>query len=149
MYIYTEWRRALDVCENVWTWVSGREEGNPTRSTDVNNLIQRVKKKEVGKQGVSSKVKCAMAQAKLQRMQNILQNHNKNHYIWRYGLYSLTNFHFHLIGRIDDTTQVLIENIWIHDSFPNALKTCLSWSKNVTEDIYTNLFITCLSRIYY
>ena len=61
-------------------WVSGREEGNPKRSTDVNNLIRRVKKKEVRKQGVSSnKAKGAMTQAEFRRMQNILQNLNKNH----------------------------------------------------------------------
>ena len=114
--------------------MSGREEGNPTRRTNVNNLIRRVKKKEVRKQGVSSKAKRAMTQAEFQRMQNILQNHNKNRLIWRYGLYSLTNFQFHLIGQIDDTTQVLIENIQIHNSFPNALKTRLSWTKNVTEE---------------
>jgi hypothetical protein len=28
-------------------WYSGRNEGNPTRSIETNNLIKRVKKKEV------------------------------------------------------------------------------------------------------
>jgi hypothetical protein len=66
-------------------------------------------------------------------MQNIVQNH-KSKFIWRFGLYALTNFQFHLLARIDDTTQVLVENICVHDSFCNALKTRLSWSKNVTEE---------------
>jgi hypothetical protein len=35
-------------------WSSGRNEGNPTRSIEINNLIKRVKKKEVRKQGVAS-----------------------------------------------------------------------------------------------
>ena len=32
------------------------------------------------------------------------------------------------------STQVLIENIRVHDSFCNALKTRLNWSKNVSEE---------------
>ncbi len=54
--------------------------------------------------------------------------------MWRYGLYALTNFQFHLIARIDDTTQVLVDNNCIHDNSCNALKTRLNWSKNVTEE---------------
>ena len=103
-------------------------------SSDVNNLIRRVKKKEVRKQGVLSKAKRPLTEAEFRKMQNILQNHNKFNFIWRYGLYSLTNFQFHMIARIDDTTQVLIDNIQVHDSFPNALKTRMNWSKNVTEE---------------
>ena len=94
------WKKAISyfMPDRLVSWVSGRNEGIPTRSTDVNNLIRRVKKKEVRKQGVSSKAKRPMTQAEFRRMQNVLQNHNKNHFIWRYGLYSLTNFQFHLIG---------------------------------------------------
>jgi hypothetical protein len=114
-------------------WVSGRNEGNPTRSIEVNSLIKRIKKKEVRKQGVLSKAKRPVTEDEFRRMQNILQNHKSN-IIWRYGLYALTNFQFHLLARIDDTTQVLVENIRVHDSFCNALKTRLNWSKNVTEE---------------
>ena len=82
-----------------------------------------------------SKAKRPLTEAEFRQMQKILQNHNRNNFIWRYGLYALTNFQFHLIARIDDTTQVLIENIQVqHDSFPNALKTRMNWSKNVTEE---------------
>ena len=55
--------------------------------------------------------------------------------VWHYGLYALTtNFQFHLIACIDDTTQVLVDNVRVHDNFCNALKMKLNWLKNVTEE---------------
>ena len=76
---------------------------------------------------------------------------------------ALINFQFHLIARIDDatqartvpddnfpsslmlmldlprrscspTSQVILENLCVHVSFPNALKTRLNWSKNVNDE---------------
>ena len=81
-----------------------------------------------------SKAKRPLTEGLFRRMQNILQHHKSN-IIWRYGLYALTNFQFHLLARIDDTTQVLVENICVHDSFCNALKTRLNWSKNVKKEM--------------
>jgi hypothetical protein len=47
---------------------------------------------------------------------------------------AMVNFQFHVIGRIDDTTQVLVNHsICVHDTFPNCLKTKLNWSKNVGD----------------
>ena len=54
--------------------------------------------------------------------------------IWRYGMTALCNFQFHLIARIDDTTQLVLEHIRVHNTFPNALKTRLNWSKNVEDE---------------
>jgi hypothetical protein len=54
--------------------------------------------------------------------------------IWKYGMPALMNFQFHLIARIDDTTQVILEHICTHDNFENALKTRLNWSKNVQDE---------------
>ncbi len=129
------WKKAVSffMPDRLVVWVLGHNEGNPTRSIEVNSLIKRIKKKEVRKQGVLSKAKRPLTEDEFQRMQNILQNHKSN-IIWRHGLYALTNFQFHLLARIDDTTQVLVENIRIHDSFCNALKTRMNWSKNVTEE---------------
>jgi hypothetical protein len=130
------WKKAISffMPNRLIAWTSGRNEGNPTRSIDVNNLIKRVKKKEVRKQGVASQCRRAITEAEFRTMQKILQNHDRNSLIWRYGLYALTNFQFHLLARIDDTTQVLVENLKVHDSFCNALKTRLNWSKNVSDE---------------
>jgi len=42
--------------------------------------------------------------------------------IWKYGMPALMNFQFHLITKIDDTTQVVLEDICTHDNFEKALK---------------------------
>jgi hypothetical protein len=130
------WKKALSffMPNRLIVWVLGRNEGNPTRSIEVNNLIKRVRKKEVRKQGVAPQCRRAMTEAEFRTMQNILRNHDGRSLIWQYGLYALTIFQFHLIARIDDTTQVLVENIRVHDSFCHALKTRLNWSKNVSEE---------------
>jgi hypothetical protein len=46
----------------------------------------------------------------------------------------MVSFWFHLIGWIDDSTQVLVENLRIYNSFANCLKTKLNWSKNGGEE---------------
>jgi hypothetical protein len=62
-------------------------QGNPTRSIEVNTLIKKVKKKEVRKQGVSSKARRAVAHVEFRRMQSILRE--KNDVLRRYGIPSL------------------------------------------------------------
>ena len=42
--------------------------------------------------------------------------------LWQYGMSAMISFPFHLIGRIDDSMQVLlIENLCIHIFFANWL----------------------------
>jgi hypothetical protein len=45
----------------------------------------------------------------------------------------MVNFQFHLIARVDDTTQLVLEHIRVHDNFPNCLKAQLNWSKNAND----------------
>jgi hypothetical protein len=47
---------------------------------------------------------------------------------------AMINFQSHVIGRIDDTTQVVVDHLRVHDSFLNCLKTKLNWSKNVGDE---------------
>jgi hypothetical protein len=47
---------------------------------------------------------------------------------------ALINFQFHLIARIDNTTQLILDHIQVHDSLDNALKPRLNWSKNVWDE---------------
>jgi len=51
----------------------------------------------------------------------------------RYGISAMTNFQFHLIARVDNSTQLVLEHNRVHDKFPSALKTRLNWSKNVDD----------------
>jgi hypothetical protein len=53
---------------------------------------------------------------------------------WKFGMPAFLNYQFHLIARIDNTTQVTIDNIRVYDKFSNCLKTKLNWSKNGQEE---------------
>ena len=58
------WKKAISffMPNRLMVWVSGRNEGNPTRSIEVNNLIKRVKKKEVRKQGAALQCRRAITE---------------------------------------------------------------------------------------
>ena len=122
-------------------WSTTRNEGNPTRSNEINDLLKRVKRKEVRKQGVSPKCRRAITDREFRLLLTVLQAENSeiavatNPIVLRFGLPALLNFQFHLIARIDDTTQVLLSNLRAHDFYgTNVLKTRLNWSKNVAEE---------------
>ena len=101
------------------TWNSSRMEGNPTKSLEVNGLIKRVKKKEVRKQGADSMARRALTEKEYRMLQRIFKTENPPTrplgMIWEFGMPALLNYQFHLIARIDDTTQVTIDNIRVHD----------------------------------
>ena len=83
-------------------------------------------------------------------MKNIFVNRNRDNWLWRCGLYALTNFQFHMLARIDDTTQVLLDKIQIHNNFCNVLKTRMNWSKNVQEerDAPFQIVLGCMDSLY-
>jgi hypothetical protein len=125
-------------------WSVTRTEGNPTRSALVNGLIKRVKKKEARKQGVDSQTQQPMLGQEFVVMHDLLKRNvlsagrrgeGAHDVFWkRYGISAMVNFQFHLIARVDDSTQLVLEHIRVHDAFPNALKTRLNWSKNVDDE---------------
>ena len=78
------WKKAISLFmpNRLIVWVSGCKEGNPTRSIiEVNNLIKRVKKQEVRKQGRPSKAKRSLTVEEWKTMKNIIVN-NKNRDNW-------------------------------------------------------------------
>ena len=107
-------------------------QGNRTRSIEINNLIKQVKKKEVRKQGAPSHARRPMKTDEFRLVHGILQG-SKNP-LWKFGINAMINFMFHLIAQIDDTTQVVLDHVWVHDHFPYLLKVKLNWSKNVNEE---------------
>ena len=139
-------------------WSVTRAEGNPTQSQEVNALIKRVKKKEARKQGAESKTKRPMVGDKFVAMHDVLKKmgaasgRTTTHasYWQRYGISALVNFQFHMIARVDDSTQVVLEHIRVHDNFPHALKTRLNWSKNVQDkrDAPWQIVLGALNPVY-
>jgi hypothetical protein len=66
-------------------WSRTQEEGNPTRSIEINDLIKRVKKKEVRQQGAASKTRRPMKEAKFRLLIEVLKGNN-NSYLWKFGI---------------------------------------------------------------
>ena len=125
-------------------WSVTRTEGNPTQSREVNNLLKNVKKKEARKQGAKSRTRRAMIDHEFTDLHDILSRADndgdggrttKHASYWkRYGISAIVKFQFHLMARIDDSTQVTLQHILVHDHFSNVLKTRLNWSKNVSDE---------------
>jgi hypothetical protein len=140
------WKKALSffMPNRLMAWNRLTNQGNPTRSIEINDLIKRVKKKEVCKQGVPSSARRPMKEREFRRLHYILRE--SANVLWKLGIPALLNFMYHLIARIDDSTQVMMEHLRAHDNFDFALKCRLNWSKNVEEerDAPWQLFIGCM-----
>jgi len=132
------WKKAISfhMPDRLHGWRTGSNDGNPTRSVEVNDFIKRVKKLEARKQGAESQTRRPMLETEFRRLHEVFKSYDQsqNASIWKYGMPALINLQFHLIARIDDMTQVVLEHIRVHDNFPNALKTHLNWSKNVQDE---------------
>ena len=118
-------------------WSAMRMEGNSTQSIQVNSLIKRVRKKEARKQGVPSSARRPILGEEFVALHAILNEYGNQgaRVCWkRFGISAMVNFQFHLIARVDDTTQLVLEHIRVHDNFSNCLKTRLNWSKNVNDE---------------
>jgi hypothetical protein len=113
-------------------WNEISQVGNPTRSVEVNNLIKRVKKKEVRKQGKKSSARRPLEPAEFLRTLRML---NESHDIKRkYMVPTAAKFQFCMVGRLDDTCRFEEVDLKPNLQFPFALLAKMCWSKNVMEE---------------
>jgi len=113
-------------------WNVQSETGNPTKSVQVNNMINKVKKMEVRKQGKETQARRPLTIDEFKFTLKKLKD--SDDFVWRYALPALCSFQFHLIARIDDTCQFMLNELMVHDLFPFALRGRMRWSKNVLEE---------------
>jgi hypothetical protein len=109
----------LYLMPNCNAWSGTRFEGNPTRSVLVNALIKRVTKKEARKQEVDLQSQRPMLGQEFVVMNDLLnwnvlsvgrRGEGAHDVFWkRYGILAMVNFQFHLIARVDDSTQLLLD----------------------------------------
>lgn len=132
------WKKAISfyMPDRLHGWRTGSNDGNPTKCAEVNDFIKYVKKLEARKQGAESQTRRPMTENEFRGLHKVFKSYGAPHssVIWKYGMPAIMNFQFHMIARIDDTTQVTIDHIRVHDNFENALKTRLNWSKNVNDE---------------
>jgi hypothetical protein len=132
------WKKAISffMPDRLHGWRTGTNDGNPTKCAEVNDFIKYIKKLEARKQGADSQTRRPMQEKEFRRLHEVFKSFGGSHssMIWKFGMPALINFQFHMIARIDDTTQVIMDHIRVHDNFENALKTKLNWSKNVQDE---------------
>lgn len=114
-------------------WCISTGTGNPTRSAQVNSLINKVKKLEVRKLGKASAARRALVDDEF--LQTLRLLHLREGDVMKILLISaVMNFQYSLIARIDDACHMEKEELKPHSRFDFALTVRLNWSKNVMEE---------------
>ena len=128
------WKKAISyfMPMKLEPWNPRTKEGNPTRSTVVNQMIKKVKKYEVQKQGAPSKARRALTAGKFESSIAILRKSEDP--VKRYVAPAFHIYQFNMITRLDDTSHVKHENIKSHPDYDFALLGQMCWSKNVNEE---------------
>jgi hypothetical protein len=113
-------------------WNSISKTGNPTRSIPVNELIKRVKKKEVRKQGKASSARRPLEPAEFEmtlEMCNAFDSITR-----KYMVPAIGKFQYTMVARLDDTCRIEEADLKPNPQFPFALLCKMCWSKNVLEE---------------
>jgi hypothetical protein len=111
-------------------WCNGQ--GNPTKSTLVNEMIKQVKKFEVRGEGKDSNAKRPLKQSEFRMTLQLLKAKDDWKCQRRYPMMAL--WQYHLIGRVDDVANFKTSDPRGHGDYDFALKTKVRWSKNVMEE---------------
>ena len=114
-------------------WDLRSNSGNPTKSIKVNDLIKRVKKHEVRKEGKASSARRAMELSEFQELVKRCRKMPQNH-VGRYTGAAYFLFQFHMIAIIDDVEHFRCEDITANIEYSHTLKSKMRWSKNVLEE---------------
>jgi regulator of replication initiation timing len=128
------WKKALSkfMPNKLMQWNALAGQGNPTKSSEVNDLIAKVKKCEVRRQGKKSSARRATKPEEYKRIIELLE---ENPGIFQnFCVPALIKFQFHMISRIDDASQFLMDNLTANDDNDFTLRSKLNWSKNVREE---------------
>ena len=93
-------------------WDAMSNVGNPTKSIKVSDVIQKVMKKEVRKQGKASTAQQPATHQEVKEAQNILMNESRPTDVIRCnGIPCMMQFQYNLIARIDDMAQFQCKNL--------------------------------------
>ena len=106
--------------------------GNPTRSAEVNDIINEIKKFEVRGEGCKSSAKRPIRENEFRKQLELLRAQPTFESKLKYPF--LLTWQWHLIGRLDDCANFELDDPRGHKEFDFALKTKVKWSKNVMEE---------------
>jgi hypothetical protein len=114
-------------------WDVDARRGNPTKSPQVNGIINRVKKSEVRAEGVPPQARRELTESEFRCIIRIAEKYCDVVAI-QLRLPTVAKFQLHLIARIDDTAHVRIADIRVHPHHDFALTVRLRWTKNCMEE---------------
>ena len=115
-------------------WNQQSSQGNPTRSSDLNDLIKIVKKREVRKQGKASCARRAMEISEFRQLVNEIRFPRHDGYTHKYALAAYFIFQFHMVARVDDVMHFKCNDLTPHLEYDFALKSKMCWSKNLLDE---------------
>ncbi|KAL3763929.1 LOW QUALITY PROTEIN: hypothetical protein ACHAW5_008367 [Stephanodiscus triporus] len=107
--------------------------GNPTKSTEVNDLIAFVKKKETRGQGKKSQADRPFEHSEFKQVLDTCHASVEADFDRKYRYPAMMKFMFHFIARGDDAAHVFKSSLVPSMQYPWALTCKLRWSKNVRE----------------
>jgi len=107
-------------------------QGNPTRSGPVNDIIKEVKKFEARGEGCPSHAKRAVRPNEFRKSIQLLRVQPSFECKYKYPMVCL--WQHTLIGRLDDAAHFKVEDPGGHPQFDFALQTNVRWSKNGMEE---------------
>jgi hypothetical protein len=113
-------------------WNCMAQNGNPTKSVEVNELIKTIKKKEVRKQGKPSQARRPLEPGELEQTLDMLNAYSD--ITKKYMVPTACKFQYTMVARLDDTAQLKEEDLKPYPEFPFALLCQMCWSKNVMEE---------------
>ena len=106
--------------------------GNPTRLVRANELMKKVKKKEVRKKGTVPSTSQATKQSEfVELIQTFCQsNNNVDHFI----LPAYFILQYNLIAWVYDIANYKMEDLYPNSEYDFILQSKMGWSKNVQEE---------------
>ena len=113
-------------------WNETHQAGNPTRARIINRLIAAIRRKET--RGVGSAAQADRHFTDDEMEQVIDSFRVKGSSIDRLRHAAMVAFQIHLVGRGDDCSKVLKNNLQRSSQFQDLLTVRLAWSKNVYEE---------------
>jgi hypothetical protein len=114
-------------------WDDIYERGNPTRSSAVNDVITKVKKYEVRREGVTSAARRPLEWEEFYLLLVLVRHLYADSDLW-FFLSAVFCLQWQIIGRIDDVMKLAKSTVLFNRREPSTLCVKMSWSKNITEE---------------
>ena len=115
------------------SWDQMHNTGNPTKSSEVNDLISFVKKKETRGQGKKSRADRPFEHSEFKQVLDTFHGSIEADFDRKYRYPAMLKFMFHFVARGDDAAHCFKTSLVPSVQYPWALTCKLRWCKNVCE----------------